>query len=163
MPTLSAGQVWSGPPIDGLAPDAWRNDPEVARLAGMAASRAVPADKLEAELQGFAGAAGSTERLTLLFGGIFHSVQAERTRAMEAIRRFARSQRALADRIAGHVALLETLPPDDPGRAAAAEAMHWDRRLLEDRARLLPVLCDSPVMLERRLGAAARLLAARLE
>ncbi|HYE50014.1 MAG TPA: hypothetical protein VEB20_10530 [Azospirillaceae bacterium] len=166
VPTLSPGQIWSGPPVEELPADAWRGDPDAVRLAEMARKRTVAADALVAEAERLAEAAPAgqrNDRLALLFAGMFQSVQEERGAAIEAIRRFARSQRGLMDRIDGHLAKLEAMAPDDPERQAVSDALAWDRRVLEERRRLLPTLCESPVLLERRLGAAARALAARLE
>ena len=169
VPRLSPGQIWSGPPIDAIDPDAWKADPEVARLVGMAADRQLPTPDLLKEVERFAAAIRSEAgtdaeaRLTLLFSGIFETLQTRRSAAIEAVHRYARSQRALLDRIAGHLRTLEALPPDDPEHARLTEALHWDRRILDDRRRLLPTLCETPGEIERRLGAVARILAAQLE
>lgn len=164
VPKLSPGQIWAGPPVDEVPAGAWNQDPEVAALVAQAADRRVPTDKLVAAMDAFAGPLGPDrdKRLTLLFAGVFDTMQGERDKALEAIRRYSRLQRELLDRIAGNVGKLSSLREDDPARAEVQESLTWDRRVLDDRRRMLATLCERPGLIERRLGAVSRAIAAHL-
>ncbi|QJE71972.1 hypothetical protein HHL28_01595 [Aerophototrophica crusticola] len=160
VPKLSPGQIWAGPPVDEIPAGAWNQDPDVAALVAQAADRRVPTDKLVAAMDAFAGQQGPDrdQRLTLLFAGVFDTMQGERDKAMDAIRRYSKLQRELLDRIAGNLGKLSALPEADPARAEVQESLTWDRRVLDDRRRMLATLCERPAMIERRLGAVARTL-----
>ncbi|WP_155524556.1 hypothetical protein [Oleisolibacter albus] len=162
VPSLSPGQIWSGPPVDDIPAGAWTSDTEVRRLVEMAGDRRVGTEALTSEIDRFAGTTKDGNRLVLLFAGVFETLQAERGQSLDAIRRYAQGQRQMLDRIAARLRDQQDLSADDPRRAEIADAIAWDRRVLEDRRRMLPPLCERPALLERRLGAVARTLAAHL-
>lgn len=157
VPALAAGQMWQGETPatadDSLAP-----------LAGALADPSRPLDALAPEVKGELDAAAPEARQAQagrLFGAVLERVNAARGREIEGIKRFARSQRGLAERITararelGPVTVDPALPAElDPDQAALA----WDRRLFEERQRSVRTLCDQPVQLEQRAYAVARLL-----
>ena len=161
VPELAAGQMWSGPePAAGF----WAADPEIAPLALRVADLAVPMDEVERLVAAFAAAQPAAERdsrLALLFAGTLEVLNGARAGEIEGIRRYARRQQALAQRIAEESAKLTGLPPGPdiappPELADIKEARDWDLRVFEDRHRSLTHLCDRPVALEQRAFALAR-------
>lgn len=170
VPHLSVAQLWSGPavPEDG----SWRDDPEITRLASLAAARRTDLDELQPILAGLGPSEEHSrdERLVALFGGAFTIIDRERTRIIDRIERFARKHRALAeqidDRDAEIRALEEATAPDDHDELDRIEEMQdqqdWDIRIYQERQKSLIYVCETPVLLERRAFAIARMIEAEL-
>lgn len=163
VPELAAGQMWSGPePVEGH----WAADPEIAPLALRLADLAVPMAEVERLIAAFAAAQPADlrgGRLALLFTGALEIINGARAGEIEGIKRYARRQQALAQRIAEESAKLVGLPPGPdvvppPELAEIKEARDWDLRVFEDRHRSLTHLCDRPVALEQRAFALARII-----
>lgn len=170
--TLSPGQMWAGPPLD-QALAHWQDDPAVAALVPKLVARRTSMDEASQEISRFADAAGADKdkRLTLLFAGIFDRINAERSRIIAGIERYARKQKALADRIrqeeaASHgpasraqsATVAGTPAADDP-----ATRLRWDTRIYDERAQALTYVCETPVVLEQRAFALARDIQSHLE
>lgn len=161
VPELATGQMWSGPEP---GPGHWAADPEIAPLAPRLADLAVPMAEVESLIAAFAAAQPEAQRgarLALLFVGALEIINGERAGQIDGIRRYARRQQALAQRIAEASAELAGLPPGPdvvppPELAEVKEARDWDLRVFEDRQRSLTHLCDRPVALEQRAFALAR-------
>lgn len=164
VPTLSPGQIWSGDPI-GEAEPAWRDLPAIQPVIRQVTTRFSDPEKDEEAIDRFAGTLGADRNavLTALFAGVFDTLNRERGEAIEAVRRYARGQRAMLDRIAEGLGRIDTLPPDAPEAAALREDIAWQRRILDERRRYLTAVCDQPVLLERKLGRLARAIAAHLD
>lgn len=158
VPELSEGAVWAGPPLQQALRE-WRQDSELVQLVERIAPRRVPIEDAKAEVEGFANVRPQATRehdLTLLFAGLFQTIDRERKEILAGIRRYARRQAALARRVEERSEQLSKLPasaePDLAARAAELqEQVYWDSRILEDRQRMLPYICDQPVVLEQRL------------
>ncbi|NNG05905.1 MAG: hypothetical protein HKM95_17635 [Inquilinus sp.] len=161
VPTLSPGQIWQGPPIDDLGA-AWRDDPEVAALVERVTSRRMSLEDATAATDRFAGELrhDRTRRLTLFFAGTFEQINESRMQAIAAIRRYARTQVVLIDRLSAQVREIENLEADLAADAERirdlGESIEMDRRIFADRRRALRPLCEQPVLLEERLGVLAR-------
>jgi hypothetical protein len=100
--------------------------------------------------------------LAQVFLRVFDRMSSERRRIMSGIGRYALSQEDLSQRIeAARVEMTALLAAEDPDhdRIDALEAQtDWDERIFTDRARTLTYLCETPVILERRLYSVAQLL-----
>ncbi len=162
---LSLGQVWSGaPPAD---PGAWRDDAAIAALAPLLAARRTGMAQAQAAVADFAREADA-DRMALLFAGTFALIDAERARLVEGVGRFARSQRALSERIDARRLEVDALraaagPKDFDALDAVEEAeaaLVWETRIYQDRQRSVAVVCESPVLLERRAFELGRIIAA---
>jgi hypothetical protein len=181
VPELSAGMIWTGPPLDGSAA-AWRDDPAVRDLAAELAARRTPLEEAERRIDAFADGlapAVRSERLTMLFAGVLDTINRERTDIISGIKRFARKQRALsADIVALNAALREVegqrgaAATGTQGDAAAERAARrreieeqraWSVRIYDEREGSLTYLCEQPVLLDQRAFALARAIAAHLE
>jgi hypothetical protein len=165
VPSLSIGQMWSGPMPEGD----WREDPAVRELAPALAARRNPLEAVEARIDAFAAGApeaGRAERLAELFAGVLETIDAERGQLIGGIGRYARNQTALSERIEAmqrELAALGAAEEKDFDRIEELEdTLTWDTRIFRDRAQALTYVCETPVLLEQRAFAIARLIAARL-
>jgi hypothetical protein len=165
---LSIGMMWAGPIPEEMG--SWRDNPDIAALAPRLAARRTALPEVEDAVARFAEDAGEGE-LALLFAGIFQIIDGERSRIVDGVTRFARRQQALSARIdAAQSAITEA-------EAAVAEedydaldrieemrdALAWDTRIYEERQRSLTHVCESPVLLEQRAFAIARIVMAEME
>ena len=165
---ISAGVVWSGP--DPAAAGAWDKDFDAAALAQKLASRRVAIEDVDGLIDGFAGKLDRedrSQRLTHVFAGVLELVNAERDRVVQGIGRYARGQSRLAERVRlegdklGDAADSPN-PPQTQEIRDLETALKWDKRIFEDRSRSLTYVCETPVLLERRVFDIARRIQQRL-
>lgn len=169
MPELSPATVWGGPPVDDGAP-AWRETPAIRDLVLRIASRRTALEDGEKAVAAFAGTlgAGKDAMLTMVFAGLFTTIDQQRSRLISGIKRYARGQRRLASRIRQRTADLGAAPADGTPDGAARrrqlrERQVWDTRIFEERERSLKALCEQPVLLEQRLFILARAIMAQMD
>lgn len=167
VPEISSGMVWTGPLVEGLE-QGWRDDPEARALADRITSRRMPLEAAEAAIADFAAKLGADKdwRLTLLFGATLEAINDERRSLIGGIRRYARRQAGLAEKIQGQIGALNQLARDgsqDDKRREIQEAQRWDTRIYEERERSLTYVCEQPVLLEQRIFALARAIMAHLD
>ena len=86
---------------------------------------------------------------------------------IEGVKRYARGQRRLAERIGAETRELDRLQRSDGGDAVPAAqdlraARDWDARVFGDRQRSLRLVCEQPVRLEQRAFALARVIQEQL-
>ena len=165
-PHLSAGEIWTLSEEDAQAD--WRADREAARLAAALAlggEEDDPEKRAQAEAEerrrvdAFAAqAGGDRKRMVALLLGVVESLDARRFRRMEAIRAFARAQKAMAEGIiAGQAAF------DEGGDAELELSAEWGARIYQERESSLRFLCEKPVELESRAFRIGRMVAAHLD
>lgn len=167
--TISAGVVWSGPDIAAAGP--WDQDFKAAELAQQLASRRTPIADVDGLIDAFvqqeAGEDKAT-RLTRVFAGVLELTNTERDRVLAGITRYARGQARLAERIREETdkigAAKDSPMADDtaPGLQDLETQLKWDKRIFEERRQSLTYVCETPVLLERRLFDIARRLQQRL-
>ncbi len=171
VPEVSAGMVWEGPAVR-EGDRRWRETPEIADLVGRIWKRRMPVEEAYAEIDRFAATLDADRNgpLTLLFTGLLQTINAARSEIIAGIERYARRQIALADKIRTMSAELNALrAKDSPSEAERAKAREldeqllWDTRVFDEREQSLSYVCESPVLLERRLFALARQIMSRLE
>jgi hypothetical protein len=166
VPHLSIGQMWTEPlPAD---PAAWRADAELAALAPVIAARRTDLAEVERLVAGLADGPGGDRaaRVALLYAGVFSLIDAERAKIVEAIGAFSRRLDALSAeidaeraRIAADRAAAKADDFDALDRIEAEEAdLAWRTRIFQDRSRSIAYVCESPVLLEQRAFALARLM-----
>ena len=160
VPRISAVQVWAGPEPD---PAGWQGDLEISRLASKLAARRTPLSDTEKLVEDFAEAQAPdalNEKLTALFGRTLQIVNRDRASLIAGIKRFAKRQRQLAERIRATRADLK----DGAGTVDAAaaeesklqELLTWDLRIFDEREKSMKYLCEQPVLLEQRAFALGR-------
>ena len=164
VPEIAPGMIWAGPPLDAVDGEP---RPAVDALASELAARRVPLDQAEAQVERFAATlkgGQKDEQLTRLFARTLDDINRDRSSIIEGIRKFARGQRALAERINTRNDQLSALGPDQVvERDALLAEQGWDLRVFEDRRSSLGYLCEQPVLLEQRAFALARTIAGHLE
>lgn len=165
---LSIGQMWPLSTPDDLR--AWEEDPKIADAAATIAARRTPMEQVGSIIDAIAKGEGADARLTNLFVGVFSHIDRERARIVDGIVRYALKQRALSERIdADRVALqkleAETKPDDYDALDRLDEkrdALTWDTRIYDERRKSLQYVCETPVILEKRLFEVSRMIQARM-
>lgn len=162
VPSISAGQIWTGPPLDEIG-RSWQDDPMVADLAHEIAARRTELEAAKGLIAEFAALAGADKnrRLTALAAGMLAILNGDRGSIIAGIERYAKRQKALAARIEQRTAEMELLPADGTAaeqsqRADLQEILDWDSRILLERERSLTYVCELPVQIERRAFALGR-------
>ena len=161
VPQLSAATVWQGPPID-TAINQWRDDPEVSRLVGELAARRVPVEEAQKAATEFIteDPAKRDERATVLFAGLFDTLNQERGDVIAGLERLTRRQREFVHTIeADNVQLrqLQRDPNANPDTVAdLTRRVDWGTRIFEERRRTIRYVCEVPVLIEKRLFVLAR-------
>lgn len=163
QPRLSVGQMWSGPAPDTATEALAREDSEIRALAARLAQRRLPVEEAGPLLDAFGS---DPQRLTALFLAVFQRIESERERLLDGIARYGGGQAALATQIEARRARMAQLEaaaqPDFDAIDAEEEMRDWDTRIFEERRQMLTAVCESPVLLERRLFELARLIQSRL-
>lgn len=99
-----------------------------------------------------------------VFQQVFDALSNRRDRIIDGIEEFSLSQIALAEKIemarVEMNGLLEVADPDFDRVDALEEQIDWDQVIYTDRQKSITYLCETPVLLEKRLYAIAQLLAA---
>ena len=159
MPEISAGIVWSGGAID-AEDHSWSSDEKIAPKVAEVSSRRKTVEEAIAAIDQFAASLTEDRNrlLTGLFIGVLQNVNAERSKVMGGIKRYARKQAALANRIKERSIQRAELsrkdsPSDDEKRKLAEldEQITWDTRIYDDREQSLRYVCETPVLMEQRL------------
>jgi hypothetical protein len=166
VPEIAPGMIWTGPPPDSLE-EGGGADPMLQHLAGELAARRVPLEQAQEQIDAFARglpAGHKNERLTRLFAATLAIINRDRGSIIGGIRKYARGQQALAQRINARNEELSGLAADSATeRDALMTEQNWDLRVYEDRRSSLGYLCEQPVLLEQRAFALARTIAGHLE
>jgi hypothetical protein len=168
---LSIAQMWTGPLPDALPPAA--RDGQVDALAARIAPRRTSLEEVATLVAaiGASPAAARDARLAALFAAVFEQIDRRRTRLVNGVARYARGQRVLSERIDAQESELAAreadAAPDDFDALdridALRDALAIQRRIYEERQASLRYVCESPVLLEQRAFAIARIVAAALE
>lgn len=163
---LSWGQMWSGPPLPEEV--AWRGDPALARLVPDIAARRTPLSRVRDLVSSVEATETETRdaRLIRLFAGVFEIIDTDRTEIVSGIERYARNQRGLAEKINAMREEMEGLraetAEDDFDRLdridEMEDAVFWETKIYSDRKQALTAVCESPVILEKRAFAVAKII-----
>ncbi len=161
-PTFSLASVWSGPEI-GLNSESWRDEPDVADLAAKMSQRRVPIEEVEKSIAEFKAKSGpdSDAKLLRAFGAAFQDLARQRSQVLDGLDRFGRKQHEMADRIREENETVQRAADQNKGvqdrsTVAGFERLQWDIRIFEDRRRTVAYVCETPALIEQRLGAIAR-------
>ena len=167
---LSIGQMWTG---DILEPEQVAEaDDKLDVLAAALAVRRTSLEEAEQLIDDFAKAAGEekSKQISLLFALVFERIDTERAQLIGGIGRYAGKQAGLAERINTQneelVALeaKEDKSNDEFDRLEEiADKVEWDTRIFDERQQSLTYVCETPVLLEKRAFALARLMMVHIE
>jgi hypothetical protein len=161
--TLSLGLMWPFPVDPASAPEDPKTRTEIDDLASHLSLRRVDLDEVQPLVDAFAKAhAGDPELLGLVFSRAFETLSERRTRIIGGIGDFSLSQIALAKKIDATRAEMDVImaksEPDYDRVDALEEQLDWDQIIYTDRQRSIQYICETPVLLERRLFGIAQML-----
>lgn len=163
VPELTIGQMWSGP----LPPEGAEPDQAAVEVARRIAPRRIADPDVEAAVSAYAASLGEDERpqrLAETFAAVLSRINAERSQVITGIARYSNRQIAMAERIAEResaLAELESAPEaqrDMDAFEEALDALKWEARVYRDRQQSLAYVCETPVLLEQRAFAIARII-----
>lgn len=164
QPSLSVGQVWSGPATDDIDPEVAQS-PDVRHLGQILALRRTTMEEAEALIADFASDHDQVA-LTALFLESFNHIQKQRDAIMAGITRYAHKQAQLDARIDDlrheFTALTKAEPQDFDRIDRTEEQIEWSTRIFQDRQQSLTYVCETPTILEQRAFALGRAIAAHL-
>ncbi|MEM8843321.1 MAG: hypothetical protein AAGD47_16280 [Pseudomonadota bacterium] len=165
---LSIGQMWTAelPPEDAN----WRQDAQIATLAPILAARRTSMERAEELIAAFPPGPDRNRQLTELFAGVFDLIEKDRVRLIDGITKYARKQKELSELIDAEQSEIatahQTIAQDDYDALDRLEEREdkvlWDTRIYHERNKSLTYVCESPVILEKRAFALARLIQAQL-
>jgi hypothetical protein len=158
---FSLAAVWSGPDLD-LNSQSWRDESDVVDLTAKMTQRRVPIAEVEAAIASFKANAGADADAKLLraFAAAFQDLSQQRSQILDGLERFGRKQRAMAARIREESeAVQKSADQKQDGQALpgadAQELLEWDIRVFDDRRQMVSYVCETPELVERRIGAIA--------
>jgi hypothetical protein len=160
--TLSMGLMWPHL-LDESAEYDSQARADIAELADRLALRRTDPSALEPQVAAFAEAyGGNADMLGRVFEKVFNGLSSRRTQIIAGIGDFSLGQIALSEKIDemrvamdSEMALAE---PDFDKVDALEEQLDWDQLIYTDRQQSITYLCETPVLLEKRLYAIARIL-----
>jgi hypothetical protein len=156
-------QMWPGPMPEGD----WEDDPEVERVATSIAPRRVPMEEVEDRVAAYLEGIPEPERgerAAQLFNAVLDLIQGERAQVMGGIGRYARSQAALSEQVEEEQLELVRLNEAEDAEKnwdrieELEDKLAWDTRIYRERAQSLQYVCETPVLLEQRAFAIARVI-----
>ena len=158
VPELSLASVWTGEAFE-TGNATWKQDAQLGELVPVLAARRTDLEVAGKAIAAFAAALPAESRkakLTTLFAALFDTLNAQRADVMNGIERYARKQKALAEKIRSDTRLMQA-DQDKPDADQAAleekvKAIDWDLRVFDDRQKSLSAVCEAPVLIEQRLG-----------
>jgi len=171
VPNLSIGQMWSGPIISEEDKGSL-NDDALETLAAALAVRRTSLEEAEGLVEGFAKAStdNRNERLAHLFTNVFNRINSERAQLIGGISRYAGRQSGLAERIDTlneELVVMEAKEDKTNDEFDAmeelADKIDWDTRIFTERQQSLTYVCETPVLLEKRAFALARIVMNQME
>ena len=165
VPRLSVGLMWPEPPSDAAPAEA---EPAVEDLAARLALRRLPVEEVASDVAGFAQSHGADRALLgHVFVAAFERLDGTRSAVIKGIGAYSLEQIALSERIdAARDEMAAEMAEEAPDfdRVDALEAqIDWDARIFTDRQRSLTYVCETPVLLEKRLYSIAQMLQATAE
>lgn len=160
---LSIGLMWPEPvpdtALEGDLADA------VETLGATLALRRVGEDEMRSAIDRFVSAHGaSVDLMGRVFAESFRRLAQRRTRIIGGIADMSLGQADLAARIDAARAEFDTISarddPDFDRLDTLEEKIDWDERIYTDRQKSITYVCETPVLLEKRLYAIAQMLQA---
>ncbi|ARE39100.1 hypothetical protein RGUI_0959 [Rhodovulum sp. P5] len=141
---------------------------DVTDLAGRMALRRVTLDALTPRVEAFVTSHGNDPVLLgHVFTQAFDRLAGQRREIMAGIEEYSLKQIALAKRIDDTRTRMDRQMdaenPDFDKVDALEEQLAWDERIYTDRQKSLTYVCETPVLIEKRLFAVAQMLAAMVD
>ncbi len=160
--TLSLGIMWPHP-VPESTPQESISEAGVT-LSTKLALRRVSLEEAETLVTEFANSHPdlTTDDLGLVFRNVFDRIGKERSTIIKGISRYSLKQIALSQAIDETRVTMSNLmkadAPDFDEVDRLEEKLDWDERIFRDRAKSLTYVCETPVLLEKRVYAIAQIL-----
>lgn len=161
--SLSLGLMWSSPVENGGSKGV-ELGPETEGLIEQLALRRLSLEDVEGLVAGFAAEHPDVTEAVYeqVFERIFNELGAKRHKIIKGIERYSLKQIALAEKIDGIRAemdkLLSDSAPDYDKIDKLEEQLDWEERIYQERSRSLTYVCETPVLIEKRLYGIAQIL-----
>ncbi|SNR67301.1 hypothetical protein [Puniceibacterium sediminis] len=135
----------------------------VNELAARLELRRIDLEEAQGYVTAFAAEYGHSEALMgHVFEKVFDKLAGRRTLIIKGIEDFSLKQIAMSERIDGARSEMDALmaaeSPDYDKVDKLEEQVDWDERIYTDRQKSLTYVCETPVLLEKRLYAIAQML-----
>ena len=168
VPSLTPGLMWAGPEITDRIRQL-ETDPDIQAIAAQLALRRIPIEDAEKMIDDFAKGLGAdkSDKLTAVFDQAFTLINQERNAVMSGIARYAKTQTELSKSIETKRTEIRNLKAQENPNLDKLEEMEdtliWDERIFKERRQSLIYVCETPVILEKRIFAISRALQSHLE
>jgi len=166
---LSWGSIWAGGDLT-PALKSWHDNDKLRDIITLLSDDTTTENEAVKAINDFAGSldGDKKQQLTELFAGLFETLSNQRTSAQAGIKRFFRRQEKVAARVNEIGADMRALDKkevqhDSQEYLDAKTKLAWTNRVFDERQRLLPYMCDVPLIIERRLGTFARAIQGQIE
>lgn len=164
---LSLGLMWVHPVPETL-PESAEAQRDIQELAGQLGLRKLELEELEPQIAAFAKKyEGDPAMLGHVFSNVFDSLSRRRGRIIKGIGDFSLGQIALTEKIERlRQEMNVELDADDPNFDridSLEEQLDWEQLIYSDRQKSIIYLCETPVILERRLYSAAQMLQSKVQ
>jgi len=162
---LSLGIMWtSALPQDFHENSVHRLPKDAQDLVVLLSLRRVSLEQAENAISSYSRntTAADEEIMLFVFAAVFDTLGDTRRDVINGIEQYSLKQIALSERIETVRSEMRTLSeaedPDFDRIDRLEEQLDWDERVFRDRARSLTYVCETPVLIEKRLYAIAKLL-----
>ncbi len=170
VPEVPAAVVWAGPPITELGENWWEID-DVNKLVQRLTAPNYDQDRADSEIAEFAAKQKPAQKdpmLTLLFAGVLESLNNDRKKMLDGIKRYARGQAERATRLGDDLDEIIRLESDTSAAAKSRlemmqKEMEIKQRMFDERETFIQHLCTRPAVIEQKLGSLARTIAYYLD
>lgn len=170
VPTISAAQIWDGPPID----DIKEFDPALRDLTEVLESRRVSAEEAEKAIKDYAASIPEAERdkkLTELFASFLNEINNDRSFVMGRVEDFQKRQKGRAAELEREgqqlaekgLAATDELLPTEIQLSPEQQEYNWNARIFQERQQNLTMACEVPVLIEQRAYEISRLIRAHMK
>jgi len=170
VPTISAAQIWDGPPIDGIKDF----DPAVQDLTKLLESRRVSSEDAEKAIKEYAASIPEAQRdqkLTELFAGFLDRINSDRQFVMGKVEDFQKRQKGRAAELEREgqklaekgMAATDELLPTETNLSPEQQEYNWNARIFQERQQNLTMACEIPGLIEQRAYEIARLIRAHMK
>lgn len=169
---LSLGAIWPGSTEVSDTDTSWKKDEKISTLVKDLSKRRISIedakkmiDEEAAKLTGDRAA-----QLTMIFNGLFQTLNLERKSIVAGIEKYSLSQIKLAKKVTDTALEVDLLGQKDELSDEEAEKIDklnqqlvWDTRIYDERTQSLEYVCESPVIIEQRLFALAKEIAKHIK
>ena len=170
VPTISAAQVWDGPPLDGIK----EFSPDIRDLTEVLESRRVSAEDAEKAIKEYAAKVPEAERdkkLTELFASVLSEINTDRAFVMSRVEEFQKRQKGRAAELEREgqklaekgIAATDELLPTETKLTPEQQEYNWNARIFQERQQNLTMACEIPTLIEQRAYEIGRLIRAQMK